>query len=186
MANDNMNPNQKKGIPGVLIFLILGAFILLFMRNATPEDKAEVAFSHQIEHLVNLDLLNPKSSGKVAINENLVSFTGKFRDKQSDESKNRFRFLSLLDEHNTLSLERRQLTEKMKVSESEMQKSVRYFYEISGITPKTTNTVIIPRVDGKGVELSDVSVNLQGVEVAHTNLQRVIALYEVALKEHGV
>ncbi len=186
MANDNKNPNQKKGIPGVLIFLIIGAFILLFMRNATPVEKAEVAFSHQIEHLVNLDLLNPKSSGKVAINENLVSFTGKFRDKQSDESKIRFRFLSLLDEHNTLSQERNLLIEKMKVSEAEMQKAVKYFYEISGITPKTTNAIIIPRMDGKGVDLSDVSVSLQGIEPSRTNLQRVIALYEIAVREHGV
>ena len=186
MANDNKNPNQKKGIPGALIIFIIGAFVLMFMKNATPVENAEVAFSHQIEHLVNLDLLNPKESGKVAINENLVSFAGRFRDQQTEESKLRFRFLSLLDEHNTLSLERVQLMQKMQVSESEMQKAVRYFYEISGLSPKTSNIVIVPRSDVKGVELADVFVNLEGVQGANANLQRVISLYEVAVKEHGV
>ncbi len=186
MANDNKNPNQKKGIPGALIIFIIGAFVLMFMKNATPVENAEVAFSHQIEHLVNLDLLNPKESGKVAINENLVSFAGRFRDQQTEESKLRFRFLSLLDEHNALSLERVQLMQKMQISEGEMQKAVRYFYEISGLSPKTSNIVIVPRSDVKGVELADVFVNLEGVQGANANLQRVISLYEVAVKEHGV
>jgi len=185
MANDNNSSNQKKGIPGIFIFLIIGAFALLFMKNATPVEKAEVAFGYQIEHLVNLDLLAPKSSGKVAINENLVSFSGRFRDKQSEASKQRFRFLTLLDEHKTLAQEKGQLSVKMKGSEGEMQKAVRFFYEISGIYPKTSDVVIIPRVDESGIELKDVSVSVKEIQMQPTNLQNVISLYEVALKNGG-
>ena len=56
MNHENKNPNQKKSFPGILIFFIIGAFALMMMRNTAVSERANVSFSHQIEHLVNLNL----------------------------------------------------------------------------------------------------------------------------------
>lgn len=184
MAQENKPPGNRKGIPGILIFFIIGAFALLLMRNTSPETAANVSFSHQIEHLVNLDLLHTDANHKVAINENLVTFSGKFRDKKTEEGKRRFRFLSLLEEHNQLKLQKSTLQEKMDVANKQMQASALYFYELIGVSP-SSSTTIIPKSELNGVELSDAEVNLKDMKKVHFNLQSVNTLYESAVRNGG-
>jgi cell division protease FtsH len=184
MSNDNKNPDRKKNFPGVLIFFIIGAFALLLMKNTGAEERANVSFSHQIEHLVNLDFLQAKHSNKVAINDNLVSFSGKFRDKKTEEGENRFRFLTLLDENKALSVEDKLAKEKMAASEIEMKKAAAYFYELTGNTKRGT-FVIIPRLDKLGIQLDEVSLNMQKDDLPITNLKEVENLYAQVKKSSG-
>ena len=181
MAQENKPPANKRGIPGILIFFIIGAFALLLMRNTSPETAANVSFSHQIEHLVNLDLLHTDANHKVAINDNLVSFSGKFRDKKTEEGKRRFRFLTLLDENNRLKQETAALKEKMSLANTKMQSAALYFYELIGGTPGSS-AVIIPKAELNGVDLADAEVNLHDMRKVPFNLQSVESLYAAALK----
>jgi cell division protease FtsH len=64
--------------------------IVLTIQNYNSEKNARVSFSYQVEHLANLDLIQKDDSKKVALNDNLVTFSGVFKDKISDEAKARF------------------------------------------------------------------------------------------------
>ncbi|MCH9621542.1 MAG: ATP-dependent zinc metalloprotease FtsH [Chlamydiia bacterium] len=178
MTHENKNPNQKKGVPGILILFIIGAFALLLMRNTSAQERANVSFSHQIEHLVNLDLLQPSFSNKVSINDNLVSFSGKFRDKKTEEAKQRFRFLTLLDENNSLKQEKNQISKGIKGATANMQESIRYFYELNGKASTFSSVVVIPSMEKDGVDLSEVSVSMKGIRRQDINLQNMITRYE--------
>ena len=178
MSHENKNPNQKKGIPGILILFIIGAFTLLLMRNTTTVEKASVSFSHQIEHLVNLDLLHPDHSNKVAINDNLVSFSGKFREAKTEEAQKRFKFMSLLDEHNTIKQRQSNMTKQVGLAEKNMQEATRYFYELNGKAPTYSSVVVVPSQEKEGVELSEVTVSLAGIKRESVNLQNMLTSYE--------
>ena len=98
MSGDNNNKSEKKGFPGgFLAFVVAVILIVLTMQNFNNEKSAKVSFSHQVEHLVNLDLIQKDESRKVALNDNLVTFTGKFKDQLSDDAKSRYRYLELLN-----------------------------------------------------------------------------------------
>jgi len=99
-----MKPESKRGFPGgFFIFLLAAILIILTVQNLGGDKTAKVAFSHQLEHLVNLDLIQKEDSRKIALNDNLVTFSGKFKDKQSDDAKARFRYLDLLNRNHELS-----------------------------------------------------------------------------------
>lgn len=185
MAHDNKKPSDKKGIPGILILFILGTFVLLMMRNTTTENSANIAFSHQVEHLVNLDLLEPEQSNKIAINENLVTFAGRFRDKKSNETRVRYNFLSLLDAGNRLKAEKKSLTAKVAEADVQMKKSAIYFYELLGENASSASTTIIPRSEWKGSELPSVSIDLARINRPSANMQSVMALYDVVARTGG-
>ncbi|MCH9811308.1 ATP-dependent zinc metalloprotease FtsH [bacterium] len=163
MAQENKPPANKRGVPGILILFIIGAFALLLMHNANPEASANVSFSHQVEHLVNLDLLHTDSSHKVAINENLVSFSGKFRDKRTEEGKRRFRFLELVEERNTLSEQKSALTNGLKQAGREMRSSAFYFYELLG-QKEPGSLVIMPKLEKGSAELPAERLDLAGLK----------------------
>ena len=87
MNDDNrqkneQKPDQKKSFPGgFIIFFLAALLIFLTIQNLSSDQTAKVAFSHQVEHLVDLDLIQPSESRKIAQNDNLVTLTGKFRDR---------------------------------------------------------------------------------------------------------
>src|ERR1700688_336743 len=104
MNNDNKSRSEpRKGFPGgFILFLLAALLIFLTVQNLSTDQTAKVAFSHQVEHLVDLDLIQPSESRKIAQNDNLVTLTGKFRDRVTDEAKARFKYLELLNHHNEL------------------------------------------------------------------------------------
>src|ERR1041385_6696207 len=104
MSDDKgQRPNQKKGFPGgFLIFLLAAFLIFLTVQNLSSDRTAKVAFSHQVEHLVDLDLIQPSESRKIAQNDKLVTLTGKFRDRITDDARARYKYLELLNRHNEL------------------------------------------------------------------------------------
>src|SRR3990167_8429169 len=98
MSNENNSKPEKKGFPsGFLFFILAVILIVLTVQGLNTESMGKVSFSHQVEHLVNLDLIQPSSSSKVALNDSLVTFSGKFRDNPSNESLARYGYLELLN-----------------------------------------------------------------------------------------
>ena len=134
MANDKkQKPEQKKNFP-TTFFLFLLAIILgvITLQNFMTTKTAKVAFSHQVEHLVNLNLLLPEESRKVSLNDNLVSFSGKFREKETEEGAKRYRFLELLQANHTLKNEREEIVTDLGSLESAIYGAADWFLEISG------------------------------------------------------
>jgi len=150
MNNDNKpRPEPRKGFPGgFIIFLLAGLLIFLTVQNMSTEPTAKVAFSHQVESLVDLDLLQPAESRKIAQNDNLVTFTGRFRDRQSDESKARYKYLELLNRHNELQQEQEQLQTELVSLQKTVAESADWFLHLSGIAvPAAGYWVVDPLYD---------------------------------------
>lgn len=133
MSNDNMKPEQKRGFPGgFFIFLLAAVLTILTIQNLNGDKTSKVAFSHQVEHLVNLDLIQKEDSRKIALNDNLVTFSGKFKDKQSEEAKARYRYLDLLNRNHELTLQRNALDRDMAASQQSVKDSSDLFLHLSG------------------------------------------------------
>ncbi len=134
--NDNkkMRPEPRKGFPGgFLLFVVAIILIILTVQTLTTDKLAKVSFSHQLEHLVNLDLVKPESNRKIAQNDNLVTFTAKFREQETQEGIDRFNYLTLLNQKHQLSSEDENLKNELNLLEHNVIKSAEWFLNISGI-----------------------------------------------------
>lgn len=136
MTNDNKSrPAPKKGFPGSFVLLMLGALLIfLTVQNFSSSQTAKVAFSHQVEHLVDLDLIQPLESRKIAQNENLVTFKGKFRDRLTDEARSRYKYLEILNQHNELAEQQIQLKKDLQSLKRTVLDSADWFLHLSGIS----------------------------------------------------
>lgn len=141
---DKNSKNQKKKMPGgFLLFLFAVVLIILTIQSLTIDKSAKVSFSHQAEHLVNLDLIQPEFNRKIAQNDNLVTFTGKFRDIETQNSKDRFKFLQLLNENHVLNLEHQHFVHDLEQMQKNVESSALWFFQISGFeVPKNGFSVI--------------------------------------------
>ena len=82
---------------GFIWFVLAAIFLAMMVQNLVDIKMAPVSFSYQLESLVNLDLIHPEESRKTAATGNLVTFSGRFRDRLTDEGKSRYKYLELLD-----------------------------------------------------------------------------------------
>lgn len=181
MNNDNkLKPEPKKGMPGgFLIFVLAAILIILTVQNLTSEKMAKVSFSHEVEHLVNLDLIQKEDSRKIALNDNLVTFSGRFKDRQSDEARARYRYLDLLNLNHVLAQEKHQLAQDLNSLQLNVKDSADWFLQLSGIgisengfrvvdpindTADRDNAVILKSVTDKGV------ISLKDLEQRFNNL----------------
>jgi len=166
MANDKkLKPDQKKSFPTTFfLFLLAIILIVLTVQNFMSTKTAKVAFSHQVEHLVNLNLIAPEDSRKVSLNDNLVTFSGKFRENETDEGRKRFRFLELLDANHNLKNTQEEITHNLNRLEGEIHEAATLFLEISGEPipsggyrvveetydlPKRQNAIVIDQLPSK-------------------------------------
>ncbi len=150
MSNDNkIKPDSRKGLPGgFLIFLLAAILIVLTIQNLSGGKTAKVSFSHQVEHLVNLDLLQKGESRKIALNDNLVTFSGKFKDTLTDEGKARYRYLELLDRNHELSQNKERLTQELQTLKQSVEESADWFLHLSGLPlPKNGYQIVSPIYD---------------------------------------
>jgi len=150
MGNDNKNrPEPRKGIPGgFLIFLLAIVLIFLTVQNLSTEQTGKVAFSHQVEHLVNLDLIQPEDSRKIALNDNLVTFSGKFRDKKTETSQSRFAYLDLLNKNHQLVEKEKQVAQELTDGQKSVSEAADWFLHLSGIPiPESGYWVVDPIYD---------------------------------------
>ncbi len=132
--DNNLKPDQKRGIPGgFFVFLLAIVLLVLTFQNISTEKSAKVAFSYELEHLVNLDLLQPNESRKIALNDNLVTFSGRFQDRLSEESKERFRYLTLLQSQHNFLADKSKLSKDLERDQSAVKESAALFLRLSGL-----------------------------------------------------
>lgn len=148
--NNQQGPEQKKRFPGgFLLFLLAAILVILTVQNLSSDDKGgKVSFSHQVEHLVNLDLIHKDESRKTALNDNLVTFSGKFQDRLTDDAKDRYRFLELLNENHELSQGKQTIAADLTTLDQNVRDSAERFLQLSGIPiPKRGYVVVSPAYD---------------------------------------
>ncbi len=134
MANDNkFKPDSKNGFPGrFIIFLVAAVVIMFVIQTFTSDNYAKVSFSHQVEHLINLDLTVPEENRKIAQSENLVTFSGKFRDAASEESQDRYHYLELLNRHHQMTMNQNLLLQDLDSLKKNVRESSELFLQLSG------------------------------------------------------
>lgn len=197
-----MRPDPKKGFPGgFLVFLLAAILIIIGVQTFTAGSSGKVSFSHQAEHLTNLNLTVPEENRKIAQNENLVTFTGRFRDSLSDESAERYRYLELLNRNHELKSEASRLNEELDALQKNVQDAAAVYLQISGQsiprsgftvvtalydTPDRDSAVVIREVtdrDGASLPLVQKSLGLasqlqtlDSIDTASKEIQTLIAL----------
>lgn len=133
MADDNKQ-DFKKGMSNSFVWFLMAAFLFALMVQNFIETKfAKVSFSYQLEHLVNLQLLQPEDSHKIALNDNLVTFSGKFRDRLTEESKTRYKYLELLNANHELKSDQERLKVDLSNLKNKIYDSATLFLQISGL-----------------------------------------------------
>jgi cell division protease FtsH len=149
---NDQRQDSKKGFPGGFLILLLAVILMILtFQNLSHEKLAKVGFSHQIEHLVNLDLIQKDSSSKIAQNDNLVTFTGRFKDRLSDDARERYRYLELLNRHHELTAEKQRLTQELGELGKSVRESADWFLHVSGTpVPKGGYVVVGPIHDAAG------------------------------------
>lgn len=147
--NDDKKPTARKGLPGgFFIFLVAAALAVFSIQSFSSHKTAKVGFSHQAEHLINLDLLQKEDNRKIALNDNLVTFTGKFKDRLSDEARARFRYLELLSQNHEFSEQKKSLEQGIGSLKENVKDSGEWFLQLSGLSiPKGGYKIVDPIYD---------------------------------------
>jgi cell division protease FtsH len=148
MSNDNkIKPDPKKGFPGgFFIFLLATVLIILTFQSYNTDQLAKVSFSHEVEHLVNLDLVQPEDNRKIALNDNLVTFSGKFKTALSEDAKSRYKYLELLNRNHELTAEKDRLEQDLAGLSQSVKESADWFLHLSGIAIPKGGYRIVDRV----------------------------------------
>lgn len=158
MGDDNNKQDLKKTFPNGFVWFLMAAFLLALMVQNFIETKfAKVAFSYQLEHLVNLQLIQPEDSRKTA-NDNLVTFSGKFRDRLTEEGKNRYKFLELLNENHELANEKDRVVKDLSSLKAKIIDSGDWFLNLSGLPIPPSGYVIIDDVTSSSAQDNSVVI----------------------------
>ncbi len=184
MKNDNnMKPDNKKSFPGIFLFFVVGLIAILIFQNLSDTKGAGVSFSHQVEHLVNLDLLDTKESRKTSLNDNLVTFSGVFHENLSDSAKERYRYLSLLNQNHDLTSQQSNLLEELKVLQNQVFESAVYFLGLAGIKIPEGGFVVISKSYDSSDRLNSVVIKEVPKGTAAITLPQIKALFDAASKD---
>lgn len=184
---DDKKQDFRKGLPGGFIWFLIGSFLLaLMVQNFIDTKFAKVSFSYQLEHLVNLQLIQPEDSRKIALNDNLVTFSGHFRDRLTEEGRNRFKFLELLNANQELLHKKDQLTLELATLRNRVKDSTTLFLQLSGQPlpkegytifdefyngPSTDNSILIKELPEKHLEnLADLQQRFSVLQKTPTEL----------------
>ncbi len=142
--NEDKNKDLKKNFPNSFIWFLMAAFIIAMMVQSLMETRfASVSFSYQLEHLVNLQLIQPEDSRKTALNDNLVTFGGKFRDRYTEEGKRRYKFLELLNTNHELKSEKDQAEQELKQLKEKIDDAADWFLHLSGVPIPANGYVVV-------------------------------------------
>lgn len=134
MAEDPKQ-DMKKGFQNNFLILLLALMVAILVVQSFSETRtAKVAFSYQVEHLVNLELIEAEESRKTALNNNLVTFSGRFRKQTTETGNDRYKYLSLLNESHQLVNESEQLKEELSQLRVKVQDAGEWFLRISGLS----------------------------------------------------
>lgn len=178
--SDENKQDFKKNFPNGFIWFLMAAFLLaLMVQNLIDSKFAKVSFNYQLEHLVNLDLIQPEDSRKTAV-DNLVTFSGKFRDRLTEEGKRRYKFLELLNSNHELEVDKQRLDGELTNLAEKAVDASDLFLALSGIAlPKDgylvvddqyhsqdkDNSIIVRSIPSKNVQsLNDIESELAGIK----------------------
>lgn len=175
-----MKKDNKRGFQGgIFVFLIAAILIILAIHGLTDSKSAKVSFSHQLEHLVNLDLTKEDHNTKTSLNDNLVTFSGKFKQQLSDDATARFRYLELLDKNHELGSEKIRLLGELSVLKQRVVDSAAYFLKLSGIKlGESGYQVISPAYNNSEFDASVRITKLSGNKV--TSMSDIEGLFNKA------
>lgn len=136
----------KKKLPGgFLLFLVAMVLVILVVNSLTSGKQGKVSFSHQVEHLVNLDLLKRDENKQTARSETLTTFSSQFKEQQSDEGKARYQYLALLNENHMLKESISQSQVELKEATAEVEASADLYLHLSGKPLEASGyTVVAP------------------------------------------
>jgi len=141
---DDKKQDFKKNFPNSFVWFLMAAFLFaLMVQNFLDTKFAKVAFSYQLESLVDLQLIQPEDSRKTAINDNLVTFNGKFRDRLTDEGKNRYKFLELLDANHELRGQKERIEKELSAQKVKITEAADWFLHLSGLPIPKNGYVIV-------------------------------------------
>lgn len=144
MSDNKGNFDNKKGFQGGILILFLAVvFILLTLQNYSDSKDAKVSYSHQVEHLVNLDLVQKDQSSKIALNDNLVTFSGQFKEQMSDDAVIRHRYLELLNDNHNLTQEKIQVLGQLASLKQNVIDASDFFLQITGMTIPSSGYQVI-------------------------------------------
>lgn len=166
--NEPERNENKKGLPSNFALFLIAAVLLVLMIQSLLDTKfAKVSFSYQLEHLVNLGLIQTEESRKTAINDNLVTFSGRFRDRYSEEGRIRYKYLELLNTNHQLTNEKQEFEDELSLLKTKILESGDLFLHLSGIeipsggytivddvysTPDNDYSVIVRKLSDKKLE----------------------------------
>jgi len=197
MADDNKQ-DFKKSFPNSFIWFIMAALLFaLMVQNFIETRFAKVSFSYQLEHLVNLQLIAPEDSRKIALNDNLVTFEGKFRDAQTEEGKKRFKYLELLHQNQELLNQKDKLNLDLNSMRDKIGNSAEWFLLLSGAqvppggyvvvddrynTMEKDNSVVVKQIPNKSV-ISLEALNRQFAAMGGNPNDQTLANFGKSLNE---
>lgn len=178
---DDKKQDFKKSFPNSFVWFLMAAFLMALMVQNFIETKfAKVSFSYQLEHLVNLQLIQPEDSRKTAQTDNLVTFSGRFRDRLTEEGKNRYKYLELLNSNHELLAEKERLKSDLAVQRNKIIEAADWFLHLSGQplpkngyvvvdvlynTPESDNSVVITQLPNKkGDSLENLKKEFQSLK----------------------
>lgn len=192
------NKDLKKSFPNGFIWFMLAALLMaLMVQNFIDTRFAKVSFSYQLEHLVNLQLIQPEDNRKMALNDNLVTFSGKFRERPTEEGKIRYKFLDLLHNNHDLTREKARVANDLVALKSKIQDAATQFLQLTGTsipsagyvvvddlynTPGNDNRVIIGEVARRDTtNLSELQRQFQAIE--NSSSQQAVDQFGKSLSE---
>lgn len=187
---DDDKKQDKQGFPNSFIWFLMAAFLFaLMVQNFIETKYAKVSFSYQLEHLVNLQLIQPEDSRKIALNDNLVTFSGKFRERQTEEGKTRYKFLELLDTNHKLISEKERIVNELGSLKEKISDSANLFLQLSGLSIPSGGYVIIdqfytPSASNLAISIQKVT-NKNGVS-SLSELQKQLTMITSAPSEQTV
>lgn len=195
MADDNKN-DFKKGMSSSFVWFLMAAFLFALMVQNFIETKfAKVSFSYQLEHLVNLQLLQPEDSHKIALNDNLVTFSGKFRERVTEEGKLRYKYLDLLNTNHLLKSDHARVESELNGLKGKISESASLFLQLSGIqipkggyvviddiynTPEEDNSIVVKAVNRSNVE------SLPDLQAEYSKTQKELTPPNLKSLGHGI
>jgi cell division protease FtsH len=150
MAKMKQDP-KKTFSGGVFALLLAAALLVVAVQSFTANNYGKVSFSHQVEHLTNLRLTVPQENRKIAQNDNLVTFSGRFREDLSEDSLARFRYLELLNRHHELKTEEALIAQSLSSLHKAVEEAADFYINLSGVSmPKTGYSIVSPLHDASG------------------------------------
>jgi cell division protease FtsH len=179
MPDDNKQ-DFKKGMSNSFIWFLMAAFLFALMVQNFIETKfAKVSFSYQLEHLVNLQLLQPEDSQKIALNDNLVTFSGKFRDRLTEEGKARYKYLELLNSNHELTSDLTRIKTDLKNTKTKVIDSATLFLQLSGLTIPKAGYVVVDDLYNTPDEDNSVVIRTLPVDSHEESLTHIKKEYEM-------